>query len=80
MLRDEITDLQGRVWYLNDRVRIVRPGVRTDDGRIVELASPALVRVELLGPGDRFVGYTHGLTKHLELVRRRTADEAPILD
>lgn len=71
---DSTIDLQGRQWFVNDRVVHRIPGVRSDAGKICELFPGAMVRCMILfDDGGRVACYF----SELALLRRRTADEIP---
>jgi hypothetical protein len=70
---DYIDDEQGHRFYVNDRVRVTVPGVRSDNAWIIAILSPGLVRVEL-----QTGGLMNARVADLDLLRRRTDDEVPL--
>jgi hypothetical protein len=71
---DQLTDVRGQVWRVNDRILHVIPGVRSDAGKIIEVyAVGSAVRVALDSGGQYFAW-----TSDLQLVRRRTEEEIPM--
>ena len=80
---DTLQDRHGNTWQVNDRALYRIPGVRTDACRIMQLipftSDPvhiAAIRVEF----DDLGGFPTVEPESLELIRRRTADEKPIID
>jgi len=69
---DSITDLQGKVWRVNDRVLHTIPGVRTDLGRISELCTRVRAVVTFEDGGRVPIYFSE-----LALISRRTRDEIP---
>jgi hypothetical protein len=72
---DSCTDLQGRTWYVNDRILHRIPGVRSDAGKVAEIYCPiSAVRVRVVFDDG---GSAPCYLSECVLVRRRTADEVP---
>lgn len=69
---DSITDLQGKIWRVNDRVLHTIPGVRSDVGRISELLTRVRATVTFEDGGRCAIYFSE-----LVLVSRRTKDEIP---
>lgn len=72
---DSCTDLQGRTWYVNDRILHRIPGVRSDAGRIAELFTGTAAYRAIVVFDDG--GVTSVYISECALIRRRTADEIP---
>lgn len=72
---DSCTDLQGRTWYVNDRILHRIPGVRSDAGKVAELfsGSASYRAIVQFDDGGRVAVYL----SECVLIRRRTADEIP---
>ena len=72
---DHCTDLQGRIWHINDRILHVIQGARSDAGKVALIYSPLCAVRVLIAFDDG--GLYPAYLSECSLLRRRTKDEIP---